>query len=56
VLGESITAGTVAGLALILAGSYLGAEGRPPWRRRAQPAGAPAVAPAGQPAPVRRPS
>ena len=37
VLGESITAGTLAGLALILAGSYLGAEGRPPWRRAPRP-------------------
>jgi drug/metabolite transporter (DMT)-like permease len=34
-LGESITAGTAAGLALILAGSYLGAEGRLPWRPKA---------------------
>ena len=53
VLGESITAGTVAGLALILAGSYLGAEGRLPWRRA--PAGrdgtASAPGAARQPAP-----
>lgn len=33
-LGESITAGTVAGLVLILAGSYLGINGRPPGRDR----------------------
>lgn len=35
VLGESVTAGTFAGLALILAGSYLAAGGRTPARRRA---------------------
>ena len=29
-LGETITAGTVLGLVLILAGSYLGINGRPP--------------------------
>jgi drug/metabolite transporter (DMT)-like permease len=29
-LGESLTVGSIAGLALILAGSWLGAEGRPP--------------------------
>jgi drug/metabolite transporter (DMT)-like permease len=34
-LDESLTAGTVAGLALILCGSYLGAEGRLPWRPKA---------------------
>jgi drug/metabolite transporter (DMT)-like permease len=33
-LSEPITAATIAGLALILAGSWLGAEGRPPWRPR----------------------
>jgi len=33
-LGESLTAGAIAGLALILLGSYIGAEGRPPWTRR----------------------
>jgi drug/metabolite transporter (DMT)-like permease len=33
-LGESITASTLAGLALILGGSYLAAEGRNPLRRR----------------------
>ncbi|MEA2306437.1 MAG: hypothetical protein QOH43_3717 [Solirubrobacteraceae bacterium] len=37
VLGESITAGTIAGLVLILAGSYLGAQGHPPWRRSPPP-------------------
>jgi drug/metabolite transporter (DMT)-like permease len=31
-LGESITAGTIAGLALILAGSWLGAHGKVPRR------------------------
>ena len=34
-LDEAFTAGTVVGLVLILAGSYLAAEGRAPWRRRA---------------------
>jgi drug/metabolite transporter (DMT)-like permease len=34
-LGETISVATVAGLALILGGSYLGAEGRLPWRERA---------------------
>lgn len=34
-LDESFTAATAAGLALILAGSWLAAEGRLPWRRRA---------------------
>jgi len=33
-LDETITAATIAGLALILLGSYLGAEGRLPWRAR----------------------
>jgi drug/metabolite transporter (DMT)-like permease len=33
-LDERITVATITGLALILAGSYLGAEGRLPWRRR----------------------
>lgn len=32
-LDEAITGATVAGLVLILTGSYLGAVGRPPWRR-----------------------
>jgi drug/metabolite transporter (DMT)-like permease len=32
-LDEAITAATIAGLALILAGSWLAAEGRLPWRR-----------------------
>ncbi|HEX7300393.1 MAG TPA: EamA family transporter, partial [Solirubrobacteraceae bacterium] len=37
-LGETLTVGSVAGLALILAGSWLGAEGRPPrWLRRSGP-------------------
>lgn len=33
-LGEPITLGGVGGLALILAGSYAAAQGRPPWRAR----------------------
>jgi drug/metabolite transporter (DMT)-like permease len=39
-LDEAITAATITGMALILAGSWLGAEGRLPWRPRpvAQPA------------------
>jgi drug/metabolite transporter (DMT)-like permease len=37
-LGETLTAGSIAGLTLILAGSWLGAEGRPPqWLRRSAP-------------------
>jgi hypothetical protein len=37
-LGETLTIGAIAGLALILAGSWLGAEGRPPrWLRRNAP-------------------
>jgi drug/metabolite transporter (DMT)-like permease len=40
-LDESITAGTIAGLALILAGSWMGVEGRPPWRGK-EPAPVPA--------------
>lgn len=34
-LDEDITAGTIGGLVLILAGSWMGAEGRPPWKRKA---------------------
>jgi len=34
-LDEGFTAGTAAGLVLILGGSYVAAEGRAPWRRRA---------------------
>lgn len=33
-LDEQITAATLAGLALILLGSWVAAESRPPWRRR----------------------
>lgn len=33
-LDEGITVATISGLALILAGSFLAAEGRLPWRRR----------------------
>jgi drug/metabolite transporter (DMT)-like permease len=33
-LSEEITAATIGGLAMILAGSWLSAEGRLPWRRR----------------------
>ena len=49
-LEEPITAATVAGLLLILTGSWLGAEGRPPWQPR--PAGqvaGPAAEVAGEP-------
>ena len=45
ILDESLGAGTFAGLALILIGSYLGAQGRLPWSRPAaiaEPAAAPA--------------
>jgi drug/metabolite transporter (DMT)-like permease len=45
-LDERFTAATAVGLVLILGGSWLAAEGRPPWRRRA-PAPVEAVAPAG---------
>jgi drug/metabolite transporter (DMT)-like permease len=38
-LSEEITVATIAGLALILAGSWLSAEGRLPWRRRRLVAG-----------------
>jgi drug/metabolite transporter (DMT)-like permease len=34
-LDEKFTAGTVVGLVLILGGSYVAADGRAPWRRRA---------------------
>jgi len=45
-LGESLTVGSIAGLALILAGSWLGAEGRPPrWLRRSAPSRSNAPAP-----------
>jgi drug/metabolite transporter (DMT)-like permease len=44
-LGESITVVTLAGLALILAGSWLAAEGRVPWRPRVMPRPAEPVAP-----------
>ena len=33
-LGEALTAATIAGLVLIVGGSYLAAEGRMPWRPR----------------------
>lgn len=33
-LDESITVATIGGLVLILAGSWMGAEGRAPWQRR----------------------
>ena len=43
-LDETITVATIAGLALILGGSWLAAEGRWPWRPRApEPAQAPAA-------------
>jgi drug/metabolite transporter (DMT)-like permease len=52
-LDESFTAATAAGLVLILAGSWLAAEGRPPWRPRSAlggelAAGGVDVAPAGE--------
>lgn len=34
ILDEAVTVGTGLGLALILAGSYLAGQGKPPWRRR----------------------
>ena len=37
-LGEHITAATIGGLVLILAGSWMGAEGRAPWQRKPVPA------------------
>jgi drug/metabolite transporter (DMT)-like permease len=53
-LDEQITGATIAGLALILAGSWLAVEGRIPWRRgeaAAPPDSAPRPAPtAGRPA------
>ncbi len=42
-LDESITVATIAGLALILLGSWIAAEGRAPWQRK--PVVAPAVSP-----------
>src|SRR5919109_539470 len=46
-LGETLTVGSIAGLALILAGSWLGAEGEPPqWLRRSAPSRSSAPAPA----------
>jgi EamA-like transporter family len=53
VLGESVTAGTIAGLLLILAGSWLAAEGRLPGRKAPaappdEPCPPPEVAPAGE--------
>jgi drug/metabolite transporter (DMT)-like permease len=46
-LGESITAGTIAGLTLILVGSWLGANGKLPTRRasRSEPSHSSAPAP-----------
>lgn len=45
-LGEPVTLGAAGGLALILAGSWTAAEGKPPWqwRRRRAAVGAPAPA------------
>jgi drug/metabolite transporter (DMT)-like permease len=56
-LGERFTAATASGLLLIVSGSWLAAEGRLPWGRRAAAARAEAGAPCGeaaQPAPARR--
>ncbi len=36
-LDEPITAATIAGLGLILIGSWIAAEGRAPWQRRGAP-------------------
>ncbi len=36
-LDEPFSVGTAAGLVLILAGSWMAADGRVPWRRRAAP-------------------
>ena len=44
-LGEPVTVGAAGGLALILAGSWTAAEGKPPWQRRRR-VGATAPAPA----------
>jgi len=49
-LDESITAATAAGLALILAGSWLAAEGRLPGAPRSEPE--PAPSPASEPPPA----
>lgn len=43
-LDEPITAATIAGLVLILSGSWLGAEGRPPWQPKSRGYGPGAVA------------
>jgi drug/metabolite transporter (DMT)-like permease len=43
-LGEPVTTGAAGGLALILAGSWTAAEGKPPWQRRRAPAATPATA------------
>jgi drug/metabolite transporter (DMT)-like permease len=40
ILGESVTATAVAGLLLILAGSWMSTGGRPPWLRAPRPAAA----------------
>jgi drug/metabolite transporter (DMT)-like permease len=45
-LDEAFTAGTAAGLVLILAGSWMAAEGRAPWRRRRPATALPAQTPA----------
>jgi drug/metabolite transporter (DMT)-like permease len=44
-LGESITAGTIAGLVLILVGSWLGANGKLPVSNRSEPSRSSAPAP-----------
>ena len=41
-LDEPVTVGAVGGLVAILAGSYMAAQGVPPWRRRTAPVPAPA--------------
>lgn len=49
-LGEDISLATLGGLVLILAGSWMGAEGRAPWQRRPAAAPAAAVDPVPEPA------
>jgi drug/metabolite transporter (DMT)-like permease len=54
-LSEEVTIATVAGLALILAGSWLAAEGRLPWRPRVEIEEGPPSMPVGEPAPGESP-
>jgi drug/metabolite transporter (DMT)-like permease len=54
-LSEQVTVGTWAGLALILSGSWLAAEGRLPWRPRIAVEEGPPAMPVGDPAPEQTP-